>query len=129
MDHRLPVKVYYEDTDCLGMVYHANYLKYMERGRTEYVAGFGRSIQDLNRAGYNIVVYKMGITFKRAATLGDELEVVSTFSLPSPYRGLFKQRVERGGELVVEADVELACLDERGGLREFPREFEAAVAP
>ena len=115
MDHRLPVKVYYEDTDALGMVYHANYLKYMERGRTEYVARFGKSIHELNRAGYNIVVYAMNIKFKRAAGLGDELEVVSRFSLASPYRGVFRQRVERGGELLVEADVELACLDERGG--------------
>jgi tol-pal system-associated acyl-CoA thioesterase len=126
MEHRLPVKVYYEDTDALGVVYHANYLKYMERGRTEYVARFGMSIAELNRAGYNIVVYAMNIKFKRTAALGDELEVVSSFRLASPYRGLFRQRVERAGELLVEADVELACLDEHGGLREFPREFLTA---
>ncbi|HWQ11252.1 MAG TPA: YbgC/FadM family acyl-CoA thioesterase [Roseiflexaceae bacterium] len=126
MEHRLAVKVYYEDTDCLGMVYHANYLKYMERGRSEYVSHFGMSIQDLNRAGYNIVVYAMNIKFKRGAALGDVLEVVSRFGLASPYRGLFHQRVERAGELLVEADVELACLDAQGALREFPRAFGQA---
>ncbi|MBO9325601.1 MAG: YbgC/FadM family acyl-CoA thioesterase [Roseiflexus sp.] len=121
-------KVYYEDTDALGVVYHANYLKYMERARSEYVELFGKPIWEWNRLGYYIVVYAMNIRFKRAAQLGDTLEVVSTFSLQSPYRGLFKQRVERDGQVYVEADVELTCLDPQRNLREFPPEFRSGRA-
>ncbi|MCL6539582.1 MAG: YbgC/FadM family acyl-CoA thioesterase [Roseiflexus sp.] len=121
-------KVYYEDTDALGVVYHANYLKYMERARSEYVELFGKPIWEWNRLGYYIVVYAMNIRFKRAAQLGDTLEVVSTFSLQSPYRGLFRQRVEREGQVCVEADVELACLDPQRNLREFPPEFRSGRA-
>ncbi len=128
MEHRLICKVYYEDTDALGVVYHANYLKYMERARSEYVELFGKPIWEWNRLGYYIVVYAMNIRFKRAAQLGDTLEVVSTFSLQSPYRGLFKQRVERDGQVCVEADVELACLDPQRNLREFPPEFRSGRA-
>lgn len=123
MEHRLSCKVYYEDTDALGVVYHANYLKYMERGRSEYVERFGKTINEWNQAGYYIVVYAMHIRFKRGAQLGDALEIVSTFQLQSAYRGLFKQRVERAGEIYVEADVELACIDPQRNLREFPTEF------
>lgn len=128
MEHRLICKVYYEDTDALGVVYHANYLKYMERARSEYVELFGKPIWEWNRLGYYIVVYAMNIRFKRAAQLGDTLEVVSTFSLQSPYRGLFKQRVERDGQVCVEADVELTCLDPQRNLREFPPEFRSGHA-
>jgi tol-pal system-associated acyl-CoA thioesterase len=128
VEHRLICKVYYEDTDALGVVYHANYLKYMERARSEYVELFGKPIWERNRLGYYIVVYAMNIRFKRAAQLGDTLEVVSTFSLQSPYRGLFRQRVEREGQVCVEADVELACLDPQRNLREFPPEFRSGRA-
>jgi len=128
VEHRLICKVYYEDTDALGVVYHANYLKYMERARSEYVELFGKPIWEWNRLGYYIVVYAMNIRFKRAAQLGDTLEVVSAFSLQSPYRGLFRQRVERDGQVYVEADVELTCLDPQRNLREFPPEFRSGHA-
>ena len=128
MEHRLICKVYYEDTDALGVVYHANYLKYMERARSEYVELFGKPIWEWNRLGYYIVVYAMNIRFKRAAQLGDTLEIVSAFSLQSPYRGLFRQRVERDGQVYVEADVELTCLDPQRNLREFPPEFRSGRA-
>jgi tol-pal system-associated acyl-CoA thioesterase len=124
MEHRHPVKVYYEDTDCLGMVYHSNYLKYMERARSELVATFGKSVQDWNREGAFFIVYAVSMRFKRAAGLGDLLEIVTHLSLSSPYRAVFKQRVERAGELIVEAEIELACLDHQRSLREFPHEFQ-----
>lgn len=120
MEHRTSYKVYYEDTDCLGMVYHANYLKYLERGRTEYVAHHGKDIRSWNDEGYYIVVYALQIKFKKAAILGDTLDVNSSFSMISPFRGLFRQRIERSGELIVEADVELVCLDRNQQIQEFP---------
>lgn len=120
MEHRVTYKVYYEDTDCIGIVYHANYLKYMERGRTEYIAHHGRDIQEWNQLGFYFVVYSMTIKFRKAATLGDILDVISTFTLTSQFRGLFRQRIEREGVLIVEAEVELVCLDANQSLQPMP---------
>ncbi len=124
-EHRLDCKVYYEDTDCLGMVYHANYLKYLERGRSEFVGARSRPIQDWNAAGYLVAVYTMNIAFKRAAALGDLLTVHTAFGLVSAYRGRFLQRITRGAELIVSAEVEVVCLDDRQRLRMFPEELQA----
>ena len=111
MEHRVTYKVYYEDTDSLGVVYYANYLKYLERGRTEYLGQHGRGIRSWNDDGYYFVVYALTMRFRKPGELGDLIEVVSTFALQSAYRGLFRQRIERAGELLVEADVEIVCLD------------------
>ena len=123
MEHRVSFKVYYEDTDCIGMVYHANYLKFMERGRTEFVGASGRSIAEWNERGIVVVVYSMNIKFKKPAVLGDTVDVVSTFRIDSDYRGTFRQRVERDGELLVSADVEVVCLDEQQQLCELPEDL------
>ena len=123
MDHRVSYKVYYEDTDSLGVVYYANYLKYLERGRTEFVDQLGRPIRDWNADGYYFVVYAMNIRFRKPAELGDTIAVITTFTLPSAFRALFRQRIERGSDLIVEADVEVVCLDQRRELREFPEQF------
>ncbi|NWF81478.1 MAG: YbgC/FadM family acyl-CoA thioesterase [Chloroflexi bacterium] len=113
-------KIYYEDTDSLGVVYYANYLKYLERGRTEYVGARGRPIQLWNQDGYYFVVYELQMKFKRSAGLGDEIEVVSRFQRTSAYRGRFTQRIECRGEVLVEADVDIVCIDPQQRLREFP---------
>jgi tol-pal system-associated acyl-CoA thioesterase len=119
-EHRVSYKVYYEDTDALGVVYYANYLKYLERGRTEFVGAKGRPIQDWNRDGFHFVVYELTMKFRRSARLGDLVDVVSAFRLSSPYRGCFSQRLERRGELLVQAEVDVVCVDPQQQLREFP---------
>ena len=125
MDHRVSYKVYYEDTDSLGVVYYANYLKYLERGRTEFVDQLGRPIRAWNADGYYFVVYAMTIRFRKPAELSDMLTVITTFSLPSAFRGLFRQRIERDSDVIVEADVEVVCLDQRREIREFPETFQS----
>ncbi len=120
MEHRVGYKVYYEDTDSLGVVYYANYLKYLERGRTEYVGSRGRPIQEWNRDGYYFVVYEVQMRFRRSAALGDTVEVVSTFQRTSAYRGHFSQRIECRGDVLVEAEVDVVCVDPQQQLREFP---------
>lgn len=119
-EHRVAYKVYYEDTDSLGVVYYANYLKYLERGRTEYVGSRGRPIQEWNQDGYYFVVYGLTMKFKRSARLGDMVEIVSLFKLTSAYRGRFSQRIECRGELLVEAEIDVVCVDPQQQLREFP---------
>ncbi len=120
MEHRVAFRVYYEDTDSLGVVYYANYFKFMERGRTELLSAGGRSIADWNADGYVIVVHSAAATFRRPARLGDVIEVVTTVSLPSAYRARFQQRLERAGELLVDGTVDAVCLKD-GELCEMPR--------
>jgi acyl-CoA thioester hydrolase len=118
------VKVYYEDTDCLGVVYHANYLCYFERGRTEHINAMGRTISDWNEAGYNFAVFKLDITFYKPAKLNDQLAVITELAPgTSEFRLPIKQRIERDGELLTEQTVQLVCLDQQMQLREFPPEL------
>jgi tol-pal system-associated acyl-CoA thioesterase len=118
------LKVYYEDTDCLGVVYHANYLKYFERARTEMVSATGKPIEIWNREGYNFVVYKMSITFHKPGKLNDRLRVeTSRRPMKSPYRLVLDQKLYRADELLTEAEVQLVCLDPEMKLRELPASF------
>lgn len=126
MEHRSTYKVYYEDTDCLGVVYYANYLKFLERARTDFVDAGARPIREWNADGYYVVVYGLNMRFRKAARLGDMLEVYSTFELKSAYRGLFRQRIVRGPDLIAEAEVEVVCVDPEQRLREFPGVFETS---
>jgi tol-pal system-associated acyl-CoA thioesterase len=128
VDHTVTYKVYYEDTDCLGIVYYANYLKFMERGRTEFLAAHGKSVADWNRDGILIVVRSVNVTYRRAATLGDVLDVISSFTLSSRYRGVFRQRIERDGELVVDGEVEIVCLDADQQLISFPEDLRTLAS-
>jgi len=120
---RLDVKVYYEDTDSLGVVYYANYLKYLERGRTELIDGMGRSIADWNRDGFNFAVYKANLTFLAPARLGDRCTVVTRVAGGSPYRMRMNQTLEKGDETITKAEIHLVCLDGELKLREFPPEM------
>jgi len=120
MQHTVSYPVYYEDTDCLGVVYYANYFKFLERGRTEYLGAHGHSVAALNGAGYLLVVHSVSATFRTGARLGDRLDVVSSFAITSPYRGRFGQRIERQGELIVDATVDVVCLDTTQTLIELP---------
>ncbi|MBN2040061.1 MAG: YbgC/FadM family acyl-CoA thioesterase [Spirochaetes bacterium] len=124
MEHKLDVKVYYEDTDCLGIVYHSNYLKYMERGRSEYISFKGKPIQKLNEEGFNFAVYEMKITFKKAARLGDILQVITQpGESGSEYRKKLMQRIELNGQTIISAEVDIVCLDNSMQLRTIPEGF------
>lgn len=120
MPSRIKVKVYYEDTDCMGMVYHANYLRFLERGRTELIDGLEKPIAQWNREGYNFAVYQMNIKFRAPARLGDECDVITTVTGGSEYRKKLRQVLELRGEVITEAEVDLVCLDADLNLREFP---------
>jgi tol-pal system-associated acyl-CoA thioesterase len=120
--------VYYEDTDSLGVVYYANYLKYFERGRSECIEALGGHVGTWNARGYNFVVYKIAVTYHHAARLGDQCEVETTvLKGKSAYRLKMDQRLYRGSELLTSATVELLCLDKEFELREFPAELLATA--
>jgi acyl-CoA thioester hydrolase len=75
MNHFMDVKIYYEDTDCGGVVYYANYLRYMERARTEYLASKGCSVKQLADAGTIFMVLRAEIDYKSPARHGDIIEI------------------------------------------------------
>jgi len=108
----LPVRVYYEDTDAAGVVYYANYLKFIERARTEYLAAIGHPLAELERRhGIVFVVRRVAVDYLAPARLFDALEV--TFQPERVGRaGLTAwQEVRRDGQPLARARVELACLD------------------
>jgi acyl-CoA thioester hydrolase len=118
----LDITVYYEDTDAMGVVYYANYLKYFERGRSELLAAAtGRTIADINLDGALIAVYRADVTYRRPARLMDRCRVITDF-LPkgSPYRLHMGQRLMRGDELLTEGEIQLVCLDTGMRVRKFP---------
>ncbi len=108
--YRHKVQIYYEDTDHSGLVYHANYLKYFERGR-EHLLGTHELVRLFNEEGIGFVVYKATLTFRRGATFGDIVEIRTTVEQESDYRLAFRQNVFRGEELLVEGFVQLVCVD------------------
>lgn len=125
MPQRASFKVYYEDTDSLGVVYYANYFKYLERGRSEYFAAAGLDVAAINAGGTYIVVHHVDATFRKPAALGEIVDIISTFTIESAYRGRFAQRIERAGELLVDATIDVVCLGESRTLIEFPAPMRA----
>ncbi len=109
---RWPVRVYYEDTDAGGVVYYANYLKFLERARTEWLASLGFTLTALQRDhGALFVVHRLDISYRQPARLYDALEVTLALATLGRSRLAAIQDVLRGGEQLVDARVTLACLD------------------
>jgi acyl-CoA thioester hydrolase len=120
--HRLRAKVYLEDTDAQGIVYHANYLKYCERSRTEVLGLSGYTLGEMQTRGYLFVVYEMHLRFVRPARLHDELEVVTRTERTSDYRVVFRHQVFKVGatEPLFVADAQVVAIDPQGELQELP---------
>jgi acyl-CoA thioester hydrolase len=111
----LPVRVYYEDTDAAGVVYYANYLKFLERARTEWLDHHAMPLPELERAhGVVFVVTRVEIDFRGAARLGDRLEATVAFEPSGRAQLVAHQTIRRGEEILVEARVRLACLARDG---------------
>jgi acyl-CoA thioester hydrolase len=130
--HVLTVRVYYEDTDFTGIVYHANYLRYMERGRTNYLRLLGADHRALFEAtekeapGFAFVVRAMRLDFFKPARMDDVLAIVTE---PEEVKGAsitLRQRVMRGDELLVEAYVRVAFIS-GGRARPIPKPLRIAM--
>ena len=108
----VPVRVYYQDTDAGGVVYHAQYLSFMERARTELLNTHGF---DLLRCAEEdrvlFMVHAIAVRYHRPAVLNDMLHVTAQLGLAGRASLKFRQRVERGAELLVEAEIKLALVD------------------
>lgn len=121
--HRLPVRVYYEDTDFSGIVYHARYLHFLERGRTESLRALGIHHSDLAASDDPLAfaVRRMNIGFERAARIDDVLIVETLFRPQKGARLMIGQRIARGEETIATADVEAVCIDGQGRAKRPPR--------
>jgi acyl-CoA thioester hydrolase len=109
---RWPVRVYYEDTDFGGVVYYANYLRFFERARTEWLRSLGVDHQSLAReAGLQFVVRRAEIDFLRGARLDDELQVTVELAERKRTYLMLKQQALRGEEPMAVALVQAACID------------------
>ena len=109
---RFQVRVYYEDTDAAGVVYYANYLKFMERARTEWMAALGFPLAAFEREhGVVFVVHRCEIDFRLPARLNDDLVVTVEGVQRGASRLVARQDVRRGDNLLTEARVTLACID------------------
>ena len=119
--HEHEVTIYYEDTDLTGAVYHANYLRYMERAR-EHLIGPEVLVDLWRNEGVGFVVYKANLTYKEPAHHGDVLVVRTTTSAASRWRLSFEQRIYRRGEekLLVDGGIELVTVDQAGKLVQLP---------
>jgi acyl-CoA thioester hydrolase len=107
-----PVRVYYEDTDAGGIVYYANYLKYFERARTEWLRALGIHQQELlEREGAAFVVRSVAVEYIAAARLDDELAVRLTVEKLGRASVQFKQEAWRGDTLLSTAAVKVGCVD------------------
>jgi acyl-CoA thioester hydrolase len=104
-------RVYYEDTDAGGIVYHANYLKYMERTRTEWVRSLGISQQNLLEQSLGFVVIDMSIAFKRSAKLDDIVKVSCEVTEKRGASLTFAQKIMKDNTLLVSAVVKVACVN------------------
>lgn len=107
-----PVRVYYEDTDGGGVVYHANYLKFMERARTEWLRSLGFEQTELrSRDGILFVVHGLAMQFRKPARFNEELVVKSRLLKVGRSLLQFHQAIMRGDECMTEATVDVVCID------------------
>jgi acyl-CoA thioester hydrolase len=127
--HRHGLRVYYEDTDLAGIVYYANYLKFIERARTEWVASLGVDQMALRAAeGIVFAVRRVEADYLRPARFGDDLVVETSLQSLGGARIVLEQVVIRAGERLFAAVVTLVCLTEDGHAARLPAGLRARLA-
>ncbi|MBX9772799.1 MAG: tol-pal system-associated acyl-CoA thioesterase [Xanthobacteraceae bacterium] len=130
--HVMPVRVYYEDTDFSGAVYHASYLRFMERGRTNYLRLLGADQRALfeeterEAPGFAFVVRTMQIEFLKPARMDDLLEIVTATEEVKGASITLHQRVMRGDDMLIEAHVKVAFVS-GGRARPIPKPLRTAM--
>ncbi len=130
-EHRFPIRVFYEDTDLSGVVYYANYLRFLERARSSVVrlAGIGHAELLERDPPLAFVIRKINLDYRSSARIDDVLSVVTSYDTFKGARLLVSQRIERGGEVILTADSEAACIDLTGRPRRAPKEMIDKLRP
>lgn len=130
MKHKIEVKIYYEDTDAGGVVYYANYLRYFERARTEFLESLGIKISELAQRGTKFVVVKTEIDYISPAKLGDILEVETELVELKRVSLVFEYKVLRkdDNKPIVSGRTKLACVDNNLQLIRIPDEIYSLLS-
>jgi acyl-CoA thioester hydrolase len=130
-EHCLPVRVYYEDTDFTGVVYHANYARFFERGRSDFLRLSGVRHNELaaRQDPSAFVVTRLALDFLKAARIDDALLVRTTYDTVRGPRLFISQRITRGGDLLARAEVEAACITLDGRPRRPSRDLVETLRP
>ncbi|WP_420343375.1 tol-pal system-associated acyl-CoA thioesterase [Paenirhodobacter sp.] len=130
MSHSFALRVYYEDTDLAGIVYYANYLKFIERGRSEWVRALGVDQVALKRDhGIVFAVRRVEADYLRPAKFDDTLEVRTELISATGARIVLDQLVLRDGERLFAATVTLVCLNDAGAPARLPADVRHRLAP
>lgn len=125
--HALRVRVYFEDTDFSGSVYHASYLRFLERGRSEFLRLLGVHHTLLAADGLVFAVRRMAIEFDRPARIDDVVEVRTSVEDLGGASVTLRQEIGRGADLLVRATVTVALLSLEGRVRRFPASIRQAL--
>ncbi len=129
MEFSLPLRVYIEDTDAGGIVYYVNYLKFMERARTEFMRAQSFGKDYIFNRDLMFVVHDVALTYRAAARLDDALEATAALIRLAGASMVFRQCVRRAGEVLVEGEITIACVDRAGvSPRRIPREIRDVLA-
>lgn len=122
---RTRVRVYLEDTDAGGIVYHASYLRYFERARTDWLETHGVGHRGAGARGLRLVIHALTIQYHRPAVLGDRLDVVTVVRRASPFRIVYEHRAFRGDEPdpLTTCKVDVVCIDAGNELAEIDDEL------
>ncbi len=119
----MKLKIYYHDTDCGGVVYYSNYLKFIEEARTEFFAEKGFSIKDLAGKGVLFVVARQEIDYKAPAVYGDVLEINTKAAEVSAVKIIFEHQIyNQAGQLINKSKTTLVCVDKNLKPRAIPEE-------
>ena len=130
MTHTFTTRVYYEDTDLAGIVYYANYLRFIERARTEWVRSMGIDQTRLRtEEGVVFAVRRVEADYLRPARFGDDLTVTTRLREIGGARIVVEQEVLRGAERLFQATVTLVCLSDDGHAARVPPDVRARLAP
>ncbi|SOC15683.1 acyl-CoA thioester hydrolase [Rhodobacter sp. JA431] len=130
MTHSFPIRVYYEDTDLAGIVYYANYLKFIERGRSEWVRALGVDQVAMKRDhGLVFAVRRVEADYLKPAKFDDDLTVSTELVAETGARIVVEQAVWRAGEKLFAATVTLVCLTEAGAAARLPADVRRKIAP
>ena len=120
MSHTFPVCIFYEDTDMAGVVYYANYLRYIELARSDIVEQIGLDQRAMRDEGLVFVVTRVEADYIGAARFGDRLEVHTTHQAEGPVRWVFDQDVLRDGKVIFRAKVTAVCMTTTGKPTRLP---------
>ncbi|MEL6837965.1 MAG: tol-pal system-associated acyl-CoA thioesterase [Pseudomonadota bacterium] len=127
MTHIYPIRVYYEDTDLAGLVYYANYLKFIERARSEMVREMGIDQVQMKADGFVFAVRRVEADYIAPAHYDDKLVVETRMEQPSGARVIFQQDVKRGDVTLFSALVTVVCLTTSGAVARLPAAIRHSV--